>query len=34
VKDWLLQLPVTLSAHEIIEIAAAANKPSTWNTRA
>jgi hypothetical protein len=34
VKDWLLRLPTTLSPHEVIEIAAAASKPSTWTTRA
>ncbi len=34
VKDWLLRLPATLSPHEVIEIAAAASKPSTWTTRA
>lgn len=32
VKDWLIRLPAMLSAHEIIEIAAAASKPSTWTT--
>ena len=30
VKDWLLRLPAALSAHEVIEIVAAAGKPSTW----
>ena len=30
VKDWLRRLPFTLSPHEVIEIAAAASKPSTW----
>jgi hypothetical protein len=34
VRDWLLRLPVTLYPHEVIEIAAAANKPSTWTTHA
>lgn len=34
VKDWLLRLPVTLSSHEVIQIAAAASKPSTWATAA
>jgi hypothetical protein len=33
VKDWLLRLPHTLSPREVIEIAAAASKPSTWTTR-
>jgi hypothetical protein len=31
-RDWLLRLPIALSAREIIEIAAAASKPSTWRT--
>jgi hypothetical protein len=34
VKDWLLRLPVALSPHEVIEIAAAASKPSTWTSPA
>jgi hypothetical protein len=33
VKDWLLRLPLTLSPHEVDEIAAAAASPSTWTTR-
>ena len=33
VKDWLRRLPVVLSPHEIIEIAAVASKPSTWVIR-
>lgn len=33
VKDWLLRLPVTLTAREVIEIAAAASTPATWNLR-
>ena len=33
VKDWLCRLPVTLSAREVIKIAAAASKPSTWTMR-
>jgi hypothetical protein len=32
VKDWLLRLPVVLRPHDVIEIAAAASKPSTWRT--
>jgi len=32
VKDWLVRLPVTLSPHDVIEIAAAASKPSTWTS--
>jgi hypothetical protein len=34
VKDWLLRLPAELSPHEVIEIAAAASKPSTWTSNA
>jgi hypothetical protein len=30
VRDWLLRLPVTLTPHEIVEIAVAASTPSTW----
>jgi len=30
IRDWLVRLPVTLSPHEVIAIAAAAAKPSTW----
>lgn len=30
VKDWMLSQPVTLRAHEIAELAAAASKPGTW----
>lgn len=30
VKKWLLSLPVALSTGEIVEICAAAAKPSTW----
>jgi Nuclease-related domain len=33
VKDWLLRLPPTLSAHEVDQIAAAASSPSTWTLR-
>lgn len=33
VKDWLRRLPVVLSSHEIIKIAAVASKPSTWMVR-
>lgn len=32
VKDWLLHLPAILSAHEVVEISAAASRPSTWTT--
>jgi hypothetical protein len=31
VKDWLLEQPDVLATHEVIEIAGAANKPSTWH---
>ena len=34
VKDWMVRLPSTLSAHDVIEIAAAANKPTTWTPHA
>ena len=34
VKDWLLRLPAVLTPHDVIEIAAAASKPSTWGTLA
>jgi hypothetical protein len=30
VKDWMLRQPVTLGPHEVIELARAASKPSTW----
>ena len=33
VKDWLLRLPLTLSPHEVHEIATAASSPSTWAMR-
>ncbi len=34
VKDWMLRQPVTLRAHEVLELAAAASKPGTWIDRA
>jgi len=34
VRDWMVRLPATLTPHDVIEIAAAASKPSTWTTRA
>ncbi|MGZ8641137.1 MAG: nuclease-related domain-containing protein [Actinomycetota bacterium] len=34
VKDWMLRLPATLAPHEVIAIAAAASKPSTWTALA
>ena len=34
VKDWLLRLPAVLTPHDVIEIAAAASKPSTWGALA
>ena len=33
VRDWLVGLPSTLSPHEVIQIATAVSKPSTWTTR-
>jgi hypothetical protein len=30
VKRWLLEQPTVLTQREVIEIAAAANKPTTW----
>jgi hypothetical protein len=30
VKDWLLRLPTVLAPTEVMEIAAAADDPSTW----
>lgn len=30
VKRWLLEQPTVLTQREVIEIAAAANKPATW----
>jgi hypothetical protein len=30
VRDWMVRQPAALSAHDVIEIAAAASKPSTW----
>jgi hypothetical protein len=33
VKDWMLRLPIALSAHQINEITAAAGRSSTWSTR-
>ena len=32
VKDWLIRLPTVFAPHDVIEIAAAASKPSTWRT--
>jgi hypothetical protein len=29
-KDWILKQPATLRAHEVIELAGVASRPSTW----
>jgi hypothetical protein len=34
VKQWLLEQPVALSSREVVDIAGAATKPSTWTARA
>jgi len=33
VKSWMLKRSPVISPHEVIEIAAAANKPATWSRR-